>query len=339
MANPASTEDILPAGLSIAVAVPCFNEAPTIAAVVRDFRAALPAATVYVYDNASTDGTASAADAAGAIVRHEPSRGKGNVLRRVFGDIDADIVVLTDGDSTYPAHDAPRMIAALVESQLDMVVGRRVPVHAAAFPRGHRLGNALIAAVVSAMFGRHRLRDVLSGYRVLSRRFVKSIPTLASGFEIETELTVHALAMGMPVAELDIDYSERPTGSRSKLHTLRDGIIIARTILVLVKEERPLPFYALAGAALEACALAFALPLLPEYLETGLVPRLPTAVLATGLALLGALAFVCGLVLDTVARGRREAKRLHYLGQAAPPSRPPSAVGTTRVRNSAGQPP
>lgn len=330
MPNLAAEEQTLPADLSIAVAIPCLNEATTIASVVSDFRAVLPGARVYVYDNASTDGTAAAAAAAGAVVRHEPVRGKGNVVRRVFGDIDADIVVLVDGDSTYPAREATRMVAALVEDRLDMVVGARVPVQATAYPRGHRLGNALITAVVGAMFGR-RFRDILSGYRVVSRRFAKSFPTLAHGFEIETEITVHALAMGMPAAELDVPYAERPTGSSSKLRTLRDGISIARTIVVLVKEERPFAFFAIAGGVLELTAVAIAWPLLPAYLETGLVPRLPTAVLCTGLAILGALSFACGLVLDTVARARRESKRLHYLALRALPDRSSGATEPTHV--------
>ena len=302
---------------SIAVAIPCCNEAATVAAVVQDFRDALPGAQIHVYDNASTDGTAAAALAAGAIVRREPARGKGRVVRRMLADIDADILVLVDGDSTYPAAEAPRMVAALVDEGLDMVSGARAARHTAAFPRGHRLGNALITGLVGAIFGR-RFRDILTGYRVLSRRFAKSFPALSRGFEIETEIAVHALAMGMPTAELDVPYFERPEGSRSKLRTFRDGTVIARTILVLIKEEKPLAFFAGVGAVLEIVAVLLAWPLLGEYLATGLVPRLPTAVLATGLALLGALGFACGLVLDSVARGRREARRLHYLALAGP---------------------
>lgn len=323
MPQPAAAETILPTDLSIAVAIPCLDEATTIGAVVDDFRTVLPQACIYVYDNASTDGTAAAARAAGAVVRHEPARGKGNVVRRALGDIDADVVVLVDGDGTYPASHAPGLIAALVGGQLDMVVGARVPVQPTAYPRGHRLGNALITALVGAAFGR-RFRDILSGYRVVSRRFAKSFPALARGFEIETEITAHALGMGMPALELDVPYAERPAGSRSKLRTVRDGMVIVRTILVLVKEEKPLAFFGLAGGVLELAAVALAWPLLPEYLDTGLVTRLPTAVLATGLALLGALSFTCGLVLDTVARGRREARRLHYLALPALPeaSRP-----------------
>ena len=214
------------------------------------------------------------------------------------------------------------MVATLVEERLDMVVGARVPVQETAYPRGHRLGNALINAVVGAMFGR-RFRDILSGYRVLSRRFAKSFPAQASGFEVETEMTVHALAMGIPAAEMDVAYAGRPAGSHSKLRTLPDGIAIARTIMVLLKEEKPLAFFAVLGGILELAALAIAWPLLPEYLETGLVPRLPTAILCTGLALLGALSFACGLVLDTVTRGRRESRRLHYLALPTPPDASP----------------
>ncbi|MCY4012176.1 MAG: glycosyltransferase [Gammaproteobacteria bacterium] len=328
MPKHASAEQVLAsADLSIAVAIPCLNEAATIASVVDDFHAALTGARVYVYDNASTDDTFDVAAAAGAIVRREPERGKGNVVRRAFGDLDADVVVLVDGDGTYPAHEARRMVATLVEDRLDMVVGARLPVQETAFPRGHRLGNRLITAVVGAMFGR-RFRDTLSGYRVLSRRFAKSFPAQTGGFEVETEMTVHALATGMPATELEVAYAGRPAGSRSKLRTVPDGIAIARTIMVLVKEEKPLAFFALVGGVLELAAGALAWPLLPEYLETGLVPRLPTAVLSTGLALLGALSFACGLVLDTVTRGRRESRRLHYLALPTPPeaSRPPGQV-------------
>ena len=316
MPQPAASDHERPADPSIAVAIPCFNEEATIAAVVDDFRGTLPGARIYVYDNASTDGTAAAATAAGATVRREPARGKGNVVRRMLGDIDTDIVVLVDGDSTYPASAAPQMVATLVENGLDMVTGVRVPVRTTAYPKGHRFGNVLITGLVGAMFGR-RFRDILSGYRVVSRRFAKSFPALSRGFEIETEIAVHALTTGMPAAEVEVPYFERPNGSRSKLHTVRDGIAIARTIVVLAKEEMPLACFSVACAILELGAVLLAWPLLAEYIESGLVPRLPTAVLCTGLALLGALALACGLVLDTIARGRREARRLHYLSLPA----------------------
>ena len=301
-----------PGDLSIAVLIPCLDEEAAIAGVVREFRAALPTAEIHVYDNGSTDGTARAARDAGALVRSEPMRGKGNVVRRMFADIDADLFVLVDGDGTYPADRAPRMIEALIEGGLDMVGGARMAGEKAAYRPGHRFGNRAITATVGLIFGR-RFSDILSGYRVMSRRFVKSFPALSTGFEIETEIAVHALEMRLPCAELEIPYFERPAGSSSKLRTIRDGIRIARTIAALIREERPLEFFSVLFAVLELAAVILSWPLLIEYLETGLVPRLPTAVLSTGLALLGFLSFACGLILDTVTLGRRETRRLHYL--------------------------
>ena len=299
-------------GISIAVVIPCLNEEAAIASVVRDFRTVLPTAEIYVYDNASTDNTVGAADEAGAIVRFEPVRGKGNVVRRIFGEIDADLFVLVDGDGTYPANQAPRMISTLLDRQLDMVSGARIADGQLAYRPGHRLGNLAFTSMVGRIFG-GKFSDILSGYRVLSRRFVKSFPALSKGFEIETEITVHALELRLPSAELEIPYYERPAGSSSKLRTIRDGTAILRTIFALIKEERPLEFFLLAFAVLELAALILFWPILTEYIETGLVPRLPTAVLSTGLALLGFLSLACGLILDTVTLGRREIKRLHYL--------------------------
>ncbi len=301
----------------VAVLVPCLNEEAAVEGVVRGFRAALPDATVYVYDNGSTDRTAERALAAGAVVRSEPLRGKGNVVRRMFADVEAEVYVLVDGDDTYDAAAAPDLIRALEERQLDMVNAARVTDAAAAYRPGHRFGNALLTGLVARIFG-SRFRDILSGYRVFSRRFVKSFPALAAGFEIETELTVHALELRMPVLELDAAYRERPRGSASKLRTFRDGARILRTILTLTKEERPLAFFSAVGGLLLATAVALAAPLVPTYLRTGLVPRLPTAVLSTGLAILAFLSLSCGLVLETVTRGRRELKRLHYLRFRAP---------------------
>ena len=307
-------------GVSIAVLIPCLDEEAAIAGVVRDFKAALPTAEIHVYDNASTDGTVGVAREAGALVRSEPMRGKGNVVRRMFADIDADLFVLVDGDGTYPVDRAPAMIETLIADRLDMVTGVRIADRQSAYRPGHRFGNRTITGLVGQIFGR-RFSDILSGYRVMSRRFVKSFPALSKGFEIETEITVHALEMRLPCAELEIPYFERPAGSSSKLRTVRDGIRIVRTIVALIREERPLEFFCALFAALELAAVILAWPLLPEYLETGLVPRLPTAVLSTGLALLGFLSLACGLILDTVTLGRREIRRLRYLSLPGPPAR------------------
>lgn len=297
---------------SIAVLIPCHNEAAAIAAVVRDFRAHLPQALVYVYDNASSDDTAEVARRAGAIVRHEPIKGKGNVVRRMFADVDADIYILVDGDDTYDASAAPRLAAELLGQELDMVNCARLATGHAAFRPGHVFGNRMLTWLVALVFG-NRLRDMLSGYRALSRRLVKSFPVLSSGFEIETELTVHALELRLPLAELEAPYRERPTGSTSKLRTLRDGMRILQLIVHLVKEERPLRFFGGISILFAAAAAAFGWPVISEYFQTGQVPRLPTAILATGLSIISVVSLFAGLVLDTVTRGRRELKRLFYL--------------------------
>jgi len=300
------------AGLRLAVVIPCWNEAVAIGRVVSDFRAALPDAVVYVYDNNSTDGTAAAASGAGARVRTEPLQGKGNVVRRAFADIEADVYVLVDGDDTYEAASAPAMVRLLVEQRLDMVIGRRIGVAAATVRPGHRLGNRALTGMVRLLFG-DRISDLLSGYRVFSRRFVKSFPALAAGFETETEFTVHALELGMPIGELPTRYRGRPAGSVSRLRTVRDGLRILRTIVVLVKEERPLQFFSVSGMALLLLGLGMGFPLVTEFLRTGLVPRFPTAILATGIVVLSFLSFAAGLILDSVARGRKEMKRIAYL--------------------------
>ncbi|MBI5558578.1 MAG: glycosyltransferase [Deltaproteobacteria bacterium] len=301
----------------IAVLVPCYNEEKTVVQVVRDFHAVLPGAAIYVYDNNSTDHTALRAREAGAIVRSERRQGKGNVMRRMFSDIEADIYVLVDGDNTYHAESAPVMISRLLDEQLDMVVGSRLTAHdQAAFRRGHHLGNRLLTGFVALLFGRS-LTDMLSGYRVMSRRFVKSFPALAKGFETETELTVHALELRMPTAEVITPYGNRPAESESKLHTYRDGFRILLTIIHLFKAERPLAFFAILFALLAAISLGLAVPIILTYAATGLVPRFPTAILATGIMLLAFLSLVCGLILDTVTHGRREMKRLNYLAIAA----------------------
>jgi glycosyltransferase involved in cell wall biosynthesis len=301
----------------IAVLVPCYNEEIAIAQVVSDFRAALPEATVYVYDNNSSDGTVAAAEAAGAAVRRETRQGKGNVVRRMFADVDADIYVLVDGDSTYDAPSARAMIARLIEDRLDMVVAKRVDQEQAAYRVGHRAGNRLLSGFVANVFGRS-VSDMLSGYRVFSRRFVKSFPVLSDGFEIETELTVHALELGLPAAEVPTPYYARPVGSQSKLNTWADGLRILRTIVRLYRSERPLTFFSGIGASLAIMSVGFAVPVVLTFLREGVVPRLPTAILSTGLMLSALLAVACGLILDTVTRARREIKLLAYLGQRPP---------------------
>ncbi len=304
------------AGLRIAVLIPCRDEAVTIAQVVADFRAVLPEARVYVYDNNSADETAAIAAQAGAVVRVERRQGKGNVVRRMFADIEAEAYVLVDGDGTYDAADAPAMVRMLANQQLDMVTGVRVDTSRESYRRGHRLGNRVLTGIVRGIFG-DRISDMLSGYRAFSRRFVKSFPALSVGFETETEFTVHALELGMPLGEIQTRYQERPEGSASKLHTYRDGIRILRTILNLVKEERPLMFFAGIGTIFVAVALGLGLPVVGEYLQTGLVPRLPTALLSATFVILAFLSLFCGLILDSVARGRKETKRIAYLALRA----------------------
>jgi glycosyltransferase involved in cell wall biosynthesis len=301
----------------IAVLVPCYNEEAAIEAVVRDFKAALPQATIYVYDNNSTDRTREVASAAGAIVRGEPLQGKGNVVRRMFADIEADVYVMVDGDATYHAASAPKLIAHLISEKLDMVNGARVETAQAAYRPGHRFGNVLLTTMVTVVFGK-RTTDMLSGYRVFSRRFVKTFPALSRGFEIETELTVHALELGMPIGEIATPYKERPPGSVSKLSTYKDGFRILWMIGKLVKEERPMQSFTITAAVLALIAVILVWPVMITFMQTGLVPRLPTAVLAMGIMLLAFLALTCGVILETVTRGRREMKRLRYLELPAP---------------------
>jgi glycosyltransferase involved in cell wall biosynthesis len=301
----------------IAVLVPCYNEAVAVAKVVQDFRATLPQATIYVFDNNSTDNTVAAATAAGAVVYQEKHQGKGFVVRRMFTDVEADIYVLVDGDATYHAPSAPAMIARLLEDRLDMVVGNRVERDAGAYRAGHRAGNWLLTGFVAQVF-HSNFRDMLSGYRVFSRRFVKSFPVLSGGFEIETELTIHALELNLPAAEIDTPYYSRPLGSASKLNTWRDGLRILGNIISLYRAERPLAFFTGIGLALAIASIGFAIPIFVTFFETGLVPRLPTAILSTGLMMLASLSVAAGLVLDTVTRGRRETKLLAYLSHRAP---------------------
>jgi glycosyltransferase involved in cell wall biosynthesis len=309
--------------LQLAVLIPCYNEEETISKVVTDFKTALPGATIYVYDNNSTDRSAELAQQAGAVVREERLQGKGNVVRRMFADVEADLYILVDGDDTYDAAIAPQMIQCLRDEHLDMVNAARQAEMSEAYRTGHRLGNAMFTHIVAMIFGR-QFNDLLSGYRVLSRRFVKSFPALSSGFEIETELTIHALELRMPVREIVSSYKERPKGSESKLHTVRDGGRILWTILVLVKLERPLLFFSVICIVLGTLAVILGIPIIITFMETGLVPRFPTAILATGIMVLAFLSLACGLVLDTVTRGRVEMKRMQYLAIPLDPAGPAS---------------
>jgi glycosyltransferase involved in cell wall biosynthesis len=304
-------------GPRIAVLVPCFNEEASIASVVADFRAALPTAKVYVYDNNSSDRTFDIAALAGAIVRRETHQGKGNVVRRMFADVEADIYVLVDGDATYDAPSARAMIARLIEDRLDMVVAARIAKDQAAYRLGHRTGNRLLTAFFASVF-KAKFTDILSGYRIFSRRFVKSLPVLSRGFEIETEFAVHALELELEVAEFPTPYYARAHGSSSKLHTWRDGFRIVSTIVGLYRSERPLAFFSILGGALAIVSITLAMPIFVTYVQEGVVPRIPTAILSTGLMLLAFVSIVAGLVLDTVTRGRREMKLIAYLEQRAP---------------------
>ncbi|RXG97363.1 glycosyltransferase family 2 protein [Bradyrhizobium zhanjiangense] len=305
--------------MKVAVLVPCHNEETTVGAVVRDFRKALRGAEVYVYENNCIDHTAAVARDSGAVVRSERSQGKGHVVRRMFADIEADIYVLVDGDATYDALSAPRLIQKLIAEHLDMVVGVRVDQSEAAYRRGHRTGNRMLTGLLSLIFGR-AFKDILSGYRIFSRRFVKSFPALSNGFEIETELAVHALELSLPIGELETPYYARPDGSVSKLNTWRDGLRILGTMLKLYRSERPLHFFTCIAVGLATMSIGLAIPVIITFLETGLVPRLPTAVLSMGLMIMAMLSMSSGLILDTVTRGRREMKRLAYLALDAPAS-------------------
>ncbi|HUE78717.1 MAG TPA: glycosyltransferase family 2 protein [Sphingomicrobium sp.] len=301
----------------IAVLLPCFNEEATIAATVAGFRTALPSAAIYVYDNNSRDRTREIAAAGGAVVRSERQQGKGHVVRRMFADIDADVYVMADGDLTYDPKSAQAMVDLLLADQLDMVVGTRRHEEKGAYRGGHVLGNRLFTGILAKLFGRS-FSDIFSGYRVFSRRFVKSFPVLSSGFEIETEMSVHALELKMPVGEVETVYGARPEGSQSKLSTFGDGWRITKTIATLYRTERPVLFFGAIGALLLIAALLLSIPLIVTYLDTGLVPRFPTAILITGMVIVAVLCFFAGLILDTVTRGRREVRRLAYLAFAAP---------------------
>ena len=301
----------------IAVLLPCYNEEAAIERTVAGFRAALPDAIVYVFDNNSSDRTIERARAAGAIVRIEKQQGKGNVVRRMFADVDADVYLMADGDLTYDPAAAAPMVAMLLADQLDMVVGTRKHEAAEAYRGGHVLGNRIFTGLLAGLFGRS-FTDIFSGYRVFSRRFVKSFPVLSAGFEIETEMSVHALELRMPVGELETAYAARPEGSTSKLSTYRDGWRILKTIVTLYRIERPVLFFGSIGLGLLILGIILAIPLISTYLATGLVPRFPTAILITGLGIVATLCLFAGLILDTVTRGRREVRRLAYLAHRAP---------------------
>jgi len=301
----------------IAVLLPCYNEEAAIGRTIAGFRNALPGAAIYVYDNNSRDKTVEKAKKAGAIVRTERMQGKGHVVRRMFADIDADIYVMADGDLTYDPKAAPAMVEQLLVEGLDMVVGTRQHEVKDAYRGGHVLGNRIFTGLLAKLFGRS-FSDIFSGYRAFSRRFVKSFPVLSEGFEIETEMSVHALELRMPVGEVATAYGARPEGSESKLSTYRDGWRILKTIGTLYRVERPVLFYGTIGALLVIAAIILAVPLVLTYLDTGLVPRFPTAILVTGMVIVAVLCFFAGLILDTVTRGRREMRRLAYLAQPAP---------------------
>ena len=301
----------------IAVLLPCYNEEAAIGATVEGFRKAFPNATIYVYDNNSRDKTKAVATKAGAVVRTETQQGKGHVVRRMFADIEADVYLMADGDLTYDAGAAPRMAKLIVDEQLDMVVGIRRHEAVEAYRGGHVLGNKLFTRLLSGLFGRS-FTDIFSGYRAFSRRFVKSFPVLSEGFEIETEMSVHALELRMPVGEIETRYGARPEGSHSKLSTFRDGWRILKTIATLYRVERPVLFYGGIGGLLLVAAMLLAVPLVATFIQTGLVPRFPTAILVTGMTIIAVLCFFAGLILDTVTRGRREMRRLAYLALPAP---------------------
>lgn len=312
--------------LEIAILLPCYNEEATVGSVVRGFRASLPRAHIYVYDNNSSDRTAMEASRAGATVVSEPRQGKGNVVRRMFADIDADIYIMADGDGTYDPADAPELVDLLLDDGCDMVVGTRRGVTDDAGRKGHAVGNRLFNWLYKSIFGRE-FSDIFSGYRVFTRRFAKSFPALSNGFEIETEMSVHASALRLPVAELPLEYGRRPEDSPSKLSTFRDGAKILWTFAILMKETRPFLFCSAVSAVLLLTGVSFMVPVLQEYFQTGLVERLPTWITAVAMVLMAIQFFVAGVILDSVAHSRAEQKRTHYLSIAPTAGRDPISPG------------
>lgn len=314
----------IPKHLKIAVLLPCYNEEQTIAAVVSDFRRAIPQAEIYVFDNASTDRTSFMAQAAGASVIRETHKGKGHVVRRMFAEVEADVYLMADGDGTYDAASAPELIALMLRERADMAIGARANIIQDAGRKGHAFGNRLFNSLYKRLFS-NDYKDIFSGYRVFSRRFVKSFPALSKGFEIETEMSVHASELAMPVVEIELPYGKRPEGSTSKLNSVRDGLKILRTFVRLLKETHPVRFYGSLALCAMLLSLGLGAPIIMTYMETGLVPRFPTAILSMGLALMAVILSACGMILDSVAQGRIETKRLAYLMQPALRTAPRSA--------------
>jgi hypothetical protein len=320
--------------LRIVAIVPCHNEESAIEQVVTDLKVAIPHMAVFVYDNASTDNTAGVAEAAGAAVRFEPLRGKGNVIRRAMADLDADVFLMIDGDDTYDASAAPEMIRLLLDGPYDQVTGVRTASQRGAYRAGHLLGNRMFNKVVSVIFGRP-VTDMLSGYRVFSRRFVKSFPAVSRAFEIETELTVHAINTRVPQAEVAVRFKDRAEGSASKLRTYQDGFKILRMISRLLHHERPLALYSTIAGLIVATAVGISIPVIGEYIETGLVGRFPTAILSASLVVVAFIVLVVGILLDGLRKVRQETTRIAYMATAPPPYLRRSAQGTVAAQTTA----
>lgn len=306
-------EDLLNhSSINIAILIPCYNEEHAIAKVIKGFQSSLPSATIYVYDNNCTDKTPEIASQAGAIIRCETRQGKGHVVRRMFADIEADVYIMVDGDGTYDATYAPLMVETLLAGPCDMVTAIRDFKYSATYEKTNTYGTKALAFIVNKIFG-GEIQDMFSGYRAFSRRFVKSFPMVSTGFEIETELTIHALELQMRTAEIEAPYFDREPGSRSKLRAFRDGFKVLFMIIRFIKEERPVQLFASLGAISALLSIGLGIPLVMTYLNTGLVPRIPTAILSSALMLLGFLGLIIGFILSAVTTARRETKRLSYL--------------------------